>query len=176
MDSQAKCKTLFTSQEIAVKLDELAFEIQRDYRDKHPLFLGVLKGSFIFLADLVRRLDFYLELDFIRVSSYGAARESSGRVKLESEPVASVKDRHVLVVEDIVDSGLTTSFILDWLKKGTPASLKLCSLLDKPSRRRLPVEVDYRGFIAPDKFLVGYGLDLNEDFRNLPDIRIIDGG
>jgi hypoxanthine phosphoribosyltransferase len=175
MDSQAKCKTLFTSQEIVVKLDELAFEIQRDYRDKRPLLLGVLKGSFIFLADLVRRLDFCLEIDFIRVSSYGAARESSGRVKLKSEPVASVKDRHVLVVEDIVDSGLTTSFILDWLKKGEPASLKLCSLLDKPSRRQLPVEVDYRGFIVPDKFLVGYGLDLNEEFRNLPEICFIDG-
>ena len=175
MDSQAKCKTLFTSQEIAVKLDELASEIQRDYRNKHPLLLGVLKGSFIFLADLVRRLDFYLDLDFIRVSSYGAARESSGRVRLKFGPVASVKDRHVLVVEDIVDSGLTTSFILDWLKKGKPASLKLCSLLDKPARRRLPVEVDYRGFIAPDKFLVGYGLDLNEDFRNLPEICFIDG-
>ena len=175
MDSQVKLETLFTGQQIADRLDELASEIQRDYRDKHPLLLGALKGSFIFMADLVRRLDFCLELDFIRVSSYGAARESSGRVKLESEPVISVRDRHVLVVEDIVDSGLTTGFIMGWLKKGEPASLKLCSLLDKPSRRRLPVEVDYRGFIAPDKFLVGYGLDLNEEFRNLPEICFIDG-
>lgn len=175
MNSQAKFVTLFSRPQIAARLDELASEIQRDYRDKHPLVLGVLKGSFMFMTDLVRRLDFRLEIDFIRVSSYGAARESSGRVRLRFGPVARVKGRHVLVVEDIVDSGLTTSFILDWLKKREPASLKLCSLVDKPAHRRLPVEVDYRGFIAPDRFLVGYGLDLNEDYRNLPEICFVDG-
>jgi hypoxanthine phosphoribosyltransferase len=175
MDSQTKFVTLFTSQQIAARIDELASEIQRDYRDKHPLLLGVLKGSFIFLADMVRRLDFPLELDFIRVASYGAGQESSGQVRLVSEPVASVRDRHVLLVEDIIDTGLTTGFIRGWLEEREAASIKLCSLLDKPSRRQRPIEVDYRGFTVPDRFLVGYGLDLNEEHRNLPGIYFIDG-
>ena len=174
MDSQKKLETLFTAQQIDARLDELASEIRRDYREKHPLVLGVLLGSFIFLADLVRRLDFNLEMDIIRVASYDAARESPGRVRLECEPVASVKDRHVLLVEDIVDTGFTTGFILDWLKERQSASIGLCSLLDKPSRRRRSVEIDYRGFIVPDKFFVGYGLDLSRDFRNLPVISFID--
>lgn len=175
MNSKPRLTTLFTSQQIADRIDELASEIQRDYRDRHPLLLGVLKGSFVFLADLVRRLDFPLELDFIRVASYGAGRESSGRVRLVSEPVAGIKGRHVLLVEDIVDTGLTTDFIGGWLKEKGPASVRLCALLDKPCRRQRLVGVDYRGFTAPDRFVVGYGLDMNEDFRNLPGISVIDG-
>ena len=125
--------------------------------------------------DLVRRLDFPLEMDFICVSSYGAAKESSGRIKLRLEPAMGIKDRHVLVVDDIVDSGLTTNFILDWLRRKKPASLGLCALMDKPSRRRVTVNIDYLGFTVPDRFMVGYGLDFGEDFRNLPEICFIDG-
>jgi len=175
MDSKIRLVPLFTSQQISARIDELASEIGRDYRDSCPLLLGVLKGSFVFLADLARRLDFPVELDFIRVASYGSKLESSGRVKLLSEPVARVKDRHVLMVEDIVDTGLTTDFIGGWLKSKGPASVKLCALLDKPDRRLRPVEVDYRGFVIPDRFVVGYGLDMDEKYRNLPGISVING-
>jgi len=166
---------LFTSQQIASRISELAAEIKRDYHDRCPLMLGVLKGSFVFLADLVRQLDFPVELDFIRVASYGAGQETSGRVKLLSEPVAAVEGRHVLLVEDIVDSGITTDFINGWLKAKGTASVKLCALLDKPSRRRREVGVDYRGFVVPDRFVVGYGLDMDEKYRNLPGISVLNG-
>ena len=124
----------------------------------------------MFMADLVRLLDFPLEVEFIRLSSYGSGQQTSGRVKVVQGLRASIKGRHVLVVEDIVDTGITIAFLLDYLKKKKPASLRLCALADKPSRRRVPVTIDYLGFTVPDKFLVGYGLDCDEKFRNLPDI------
>ena len=124
----------------------------------------------MFMADLVRLLDFPLEVDFIRLSSYGSGRESSGTVKVVQGLRSAVKDRHLLIVEDIIDTGITVAFLLDYLRKQQPASLKLCTLLDKPSRRRVPVEIDYLGNTVPDKFLVGYGLDFDEKYRNLPDI------
>ncbi len=155
-------------------MTRLASEIGRDYRDKNPLLVGILKGSFVFMADLVRALDFPLELDFIRLSSYGGGTQSSGSIIIEQRLRSSVRGRHVLVVEDIVDTGITVAFLLDHLKRKKPASLALCALLDKPSRRRVPVTINYLGTTVPDKFLVGYGLDFNEKYRNLPDVCVLE--
>ena len=171
---QSQLKILIHRDEIAKAVDRLACEIKRDYQDKQPLLISVLKGSFVFMADLIRQLDLPLELDFIRLSSYGAARESSGKVRVVQGVKSPVKDRDVLVIEDIVDTGITISFVFDYLKKKRPASLKLCTLTDKPSRRRVPVPIDYRGFTVPNKFIVGYGLDIGQRFRNLPDIYILE--
>jgi hypoxanthine phosphoribosyltransferase len=170
MAFQPQLKILISRDEIAKAIARLASEIRSDYQGKQPLLIGVLKGSFVFMADLIRQLDLPLELDFVRLSSYGAARESSGRVRVVQGVKTSIKGRDVLVIEDIVDTGITISFLLDYLKKKKPASLKLCTLTDKPSRRRIPVPIDYRGFTVPDKFIVGYGLDLDQRFRNLPHI------
>jgi hypoxanthine phosphoribosyltransferase len=170
MVSQPQIKILISRDEIAKTVDRLASEIKRDYQGKQPLFIGILKGSFVFMADLIRQLDLPLELDFIGLSSYGAARESSGKVRVVQGVKTPIKGRDVLVIEDIVDTGITTSFLLDYLMKRKPASLKLCTLTDKPSRRRVPVSIDYLGLSLPNKFVVGYGLDFDEKFRNLPDI------
>ncbi|MBI4283903.1 MAG: hypoxanthine phosphoribosyltransferase [Chloroflexi bacterium] len=174
MNSQTSPKVLFRRQEIAATVSKLAAELRQDYQDKYPLLIGVLKGSFIFTADLIRQLDFPLEVEFIRLSSYGRDKESSGKVKVVQGLRAKVRGRHVLVIEDIVDSGLTIAFLLDYLRQKKPASLKLCALTDKPSRRQTPVTIDYLGFTVPDKFLVGYGLDWDEQFRNLPDICVME--
>ena len=163
-------KILITREKIAKTVARLACEIGRDYEEKQPLLIGVLKGSFMFMADLIRQLDLPLEVDFVKLSSYGADRETSGKVKIVQGLKTPIKGRDVLVIEDIVDSGITISFLLDYLKKKKPSSLKLCALTDKPSRRRVPVSIDYLGFSVPDKFIVGYGLDLDEKFRYLPDI------
>jgi hypoxanthine phosphoribosyltransferase len=170
MGSQADRHILFPRTEIESVVKRLASEITREYRDKNPLLLGILKGSFMFLADLTRRLDFPLEVDFIRLSSYGSGRQTSGRVKVVQGLRSAIRGRHVLVVEDIIDTGITVAFLLDYLKKKRPASLRLCALLDKPSRRQATVTIDYLGREVPDKFLIGYGLDFNEKYRNLPDI------
>jgi hypoxanthine phosphoribosyltransferase len=167
---QPQLKILISRDEIAKAVDRLAREINRDYQGKQPLFIGILKGSFVFMADLIRRLDLPLEVEFIKLSSYGSARESSGKVRVVQELQTRIKSREVLVVEDIVDTGITTSFLLDYLKKKGPASLKLCALTDKPSRHKVPVAIDYLGFTVPNKFIVGYGIDFDERFRNLPDI------
>jgi len=163
-------KTIITSDEITNAIARLAGEIRRDYRGKQPLLIGILKGSFVFMADLIRQLDLPLEVDFVTLSSYGAAREASGKVRVVQGFRTPIKGRDVLVIEDIVDTGTTISFLLDYVRKRKPASLRLCSLTDKPSRRRVPVSIDYLGFTLPDKFIVGYGLDWNEKFRYLPDI------
>ncbi len=167
---QPQLKILISRDEIAKAVAKLAREIKRDYQGKQPLLISVLKGSFVFMADLIRQLDLPLELDFIRLSSYGAARESSGKVKVVQGIKTPIRGRDVLVVEDIVDTGITISFLLDYLQKKNPASLKLCVLTDKPSRRRVSVPIHYLGFTVPDKFIAGYGLDFDEKFRNLPDI------
>jgi hypoxanthine phosphoribosyltransferase len=170
MVSPPQLKILISHKEIAEAVNRLACEIERDYQDKQPLLIGVLKGSFVFMADLIRQLDLPLELDFVRLASYGAARKSSGKARVIQAPQMPVNNRDVLVVEDIVDTGITTSFLLDYLKKKKPASLKLCALTDKPSRRRVTVPIDYLGLTVPDKFIVGYGLDCDEKYRHLPDI------
>jgi hypoxanthine phosphoribosyltransferase len=167
---QPQLKILISRDEIAEAVHRLASEIKRDYQEKQLLLVGVLTGSFVFMADLIRQLDLPLELDFVRLSSYGTATESSGRVRVHQGLNTRIKGSNVLVIEDIVDTGITTSFLLDYLKKKEPASLKLCALTDKPSRRRVPVAIDYLGLSLPNKFVVGYGLDFNQSFRNLPDI------
>jgi hypoxanthine phosphoribosyltransferase len=170
MDSPGRIHILFLKEEIVSTVDRLAAEISRDYRGKDPLFIGILKGCIIFMADLVRSLDFPLELDFIRLSSYGSGTQTSGTVRVDQPLHSAVGGRHVLVIDDIVDTGITVSFLLEYLKKKNPASVRLCALLDKPSRRCIPVTIDYSGLTVPDKFLVGYGLDYAEKYRNLPDI------
>jgi hypoxanthine phosphoribosyltransferase len=175
MDSEPKLTPLFTREEIAATVKRLAAEIGRDYRDKHPVFIGVLKGSFMFLADLIRLLDFPLEVEFVRLSSYGKGK-SPGKLKLVQGIQTKIKDRHVLVIEDIIDTGRTTAFVLEHLKQEKPASLKLCTLTDKPSRRKVTVNIDYLGLTVPDKFIVGYGIDWDERFRYLPGIYAIEEG
>ena len=174
MSSQPKPRILFRREEIEATVKRLAAEIRRDYQGKHPLLIGVLKGSFMFTADLIRLLDFPLEVEFIRLSSYGDSKESSGRIKVVQGLRSPIKGRDVLVIEDIVDTGLTISFLLDYLWKRKPASLKLCALTDKPSRRQVPVTIDYLGFTVPNKFIVGYGIDWDEKFRYLPDICFVE--
>ena len=170
MSSQAKPRILFRRQEVQDTVSRLAAVIRKDYQDRNPLLIGILKGSFMFMADLIRQLDFPLEVEFISLSSYGRGRESSGKIKVVQGLRSQIRGRHVLVVEDIVDSGLTIAFLLNYLDRKKPASVKLCALTDKPSRHQIPVAIDYLGFTVPDKFVVGYGMDWDEKFRNLPDI------
>ena len=174
MNSRPELHILLRRDEIETAVKRLAAEISEDYKGKSPLLIGILKGSFMFMADLVRLLDFPLEVEFIRLSSYGREKQSSERIKIVQGLCSEIMGRDVLVVEDIIDTGLTTSFLLNYLRKKKPASLKLCSLTDKPSRRKVPVAIDYLGFTVPNKFLVGYGLDYNEEFRNLPDICVLE--
>ena len=169
-----KPKAIITREDIAKRIDELAAQIRRDYRGKNPLLIGVLKGSFVFLSDLVRAMNIPAEIDFVGLASYGAGTESSGKIKLVKDIETPIKDRHVLIVEDIVDRGLTVRFLLDYLSFRKPASLKLCTLFDKPSRRKVEVPIDYRGFTIPDAFVVGYGLDCNEQYRYLPDLCVLE--
>lgn len=175
MSAQAKRRLFLSRVEIEAGVRRLSAEITSDYQDKQPLLVCVLKGSFIFLADLIRFLDFPLEVDFIRLSSYGGGTQTSGKVKVVQPLRSVIKDKDVLVIEDIVDTGVTTAFLIDYLQSKKPASVKLCALMNKPARRQVPVTVDYLGFTVPNKFIVGYGLDLDEKFRNLPDICVIEG-
>ncbi|MFC2050317.1 hypoxanthine phosphoribosyltransferase [Chloroflexota bacterium] len=172
MSSQPQ--VLITQDEIRQAVAKLASEIRRDYQGKQPLLIGILKGSFVFMADLIRELGLPVEIDFVKLSSYGSGTETSGKVKIVQGLKAPIKDRDVLVVEDIVDTGLTVSFLMKHLQKKKPASLKLCALTDKPSRHKVPLAIDYLGFTVPNKFIVGYGIDWNEKFRHLRDICYLD--
>jgi hypoxanthine phosphoribosyltransferase len=167
-------KVLITQDEIRQAVAKLAAGIRRDYRGKKLLLIGILKGSFVFMADLVRELGLPVEVDFVKLSSYGTGTQTSGKVKMVQGLKTPIKGRDVLVVEDIVDTGLTVSFLIDYLQKKKPASLKLCAITDKPSRHKVPVTIDYLGFTVPNKFIVGYGIDWNEKFRYLRDICCID--
>ena len=170
-----KPKVLITREEIAKKVAELATELRKDYLGKEPLLIGILKGSFVFMSDLVRAMNIPVEIDFVRLASYGAGKDSAGKIKLVKDVETPIKGRHVLVVEDIIDRGLTVRFLLDYLSFRKPASLKLCALFDKPSRRKVEVPIDYVGFTVPDAFVVGYGLDFDEKFRYLPNLCILEG-
>ena len=174
MSSQPEPQILFGRQEIEATVKRLAAEIRKDYQGKHPLLIGILKGSFVFMADLIRFLNFPLEVEFIKLSSYGRGRSTPGEIKVVQGLRSQIRGRDVLVVEDIVDTGLTIAFLLDYLRKKKPASLKLCTLTDKPSRRQTPVTIDYLGLTVPDKFMVGYGIDWDERFRYLPDICFVE--
>jgi len=161
---------LFTREEIEREVARLAGEISRDYRGKCPLLVGILKGSFMFMADLIRLLDIPVEVDFVILSSYGSGTESSGEVKVIHGLEQSIEGKDVLIVEDIIDSGITLSHFLDDLRRRDPASLRLCVLVDKRARREKDVPMDYIGVQVEDEFVVGYGIDCNEQFRYLPDL------
>lgn len=163
-------EVLITRDQIREKVAELAAQLREDYRDKNPVLVGVLKGSFIFMSDIVRAIDIPLGVDFISVSSYGREMESSGEIELLQDLKTPIEGRDVLVIEDIVDTGICLNFVLHTLQQKKPASVKVCSLLDKPSRRMKQVQIDYTGFTIPDKFVVGYGLDFDEQYRYLPDV------
>jgi hypoxanthine phosphoribosyltransferase len=163
-------KIIISREAIANRIKELAAQISRDYADKNPLLVGILKGAFIFLADLARALDFPVQVDFVRLRSYGAGTKTSGEVHISKDVELPVQGRHVLVVEDIVDAGLTLDFLRGHLASYQPASLKICCLIDKKERRQVEVPIDYVGFPIEKGFLVGYGLDSGEKFRTLPDV------
>ena len=173
MMEQDMQEILFTQEQLAARVQALAEQIRADYAGKSPLVVGVLRGCFVFMADLVRHLDLPLTLDFMSVSSYGAGTKSSGLVNIRLDLHEDIAGRDVLLVEDILDSGNTLSKLVATLRQRDPASLKLCVLLDKPERRTQPIQADYVGFTVPDAFLVGYGLDYDQKYRQLPYIGVL---
>ena len=166
-------EVLIPSSEIQKKVRELGEIITRDYRGERLLLVGVLRGAVIVLGDLMRNIDLPCEIDFMDISSYGTGTSSSGVVRILKDLEEDITARHVLIVEDIIDTGLTLSYLLRSLQARKPASLEICALLTKPSRRRVKLDVKYLGFEVPDEFVVGYGLDFSGAYRNLPDICIL---
>jgi hypoxanthine phosphoribosyltransferase len=164
-------KILINKEEITSEIKRLAKEISEDYKNKDLVIIGVLKGAFMFLSDLIREINLIMEIDFIELSSYeGKRTESSGEVSIVKHISKDIKKRDILIVEDIVDTGLTISFLREHLKKDEPDSIKVCSLTSKTARREKTVVIDYLGFEVPNKFIVGYGIDYDEKYRNLPEI------
>jgi hypoxanthine phosphoribosyltransferase len=161
--------------ELEHRIRELAEEISRDYRGRSLLLVGVLKGAVFFLSDLMRHLDVNVEVDFMAVSSYGASTDSSGVVRILKDLDAPIEGRDVLIVEDIVDSGLTLSYLFRMLRARGPASLEVCALLTKPDRREIEMPIRYVGFEIPNRFAIGYGLDFAERYRNLPYVAVLEG-
>ena len=166
-------EVLFSEEQLKNRVQEIARQITADYAGKEIMLISVLRGSFVFMADLCRAIDLPCTLDFMAVSSYGKGTKSSGQVQITKDLSEDISDRHIIVVEDILDSGNTLSYLLKILENRHPASIRLCTLLDKPDRRVKPVEVHYSGFTIPDAFVVGYGLDYAEKYRNLPYIGIL---
>lgn len=159
---------LISRERLADKVAELGARITEDYRGKDLVLVGVLKGSFIFFADLIRTIDLPVQIDFLSVSSYGGNTSTSGVVKFNQDLSRPIVDKHVILVEDIVDTGLTMKYLLENFETRKPASLAVCSLLEKPSRARVSIDIAYKGFTIPDEFVVGYGLDYDERYRNVP--------
>ena len=166
-------EVLFSEEQLKNRVNEIARQIEKDYAGKEIMLISVLRGSFIFMADLCRAIKLPCTLDFMSVSSYGKGTTSSGQVQITKDLSEDITGRHVIVVEDILDSGNTLSYLLKILENRHPASIRLCTLLDKPDRRVKPVEVHYSGFSIPDAFVVGYGLDYAERYRNLPYIGVL---
>jgi len=166
-------RILFSEEELKARVAELGAQIDRDYANQTPLLISVLRGSFIFMADLVRSITRPCTVDFMAVSSYGSGTTSSGQVKIVKDLSEQIEGRDIIVVEDILDSGNTLSYLFQLLQARHPASIRLCTLLDKPERRTKPVAAQYVGFTIPDAFVVGYGLDYDEKYRNLPYIGIL---
>ncbi|HNX37454.1 MAG TPA: hypoxanthine phosphoribosyltransferase [Candidatus Cloacimonadota bacterium] len=164
---------LFDEYKIQARIKEIGGEISRQYQGKTPVFVGILKGGFVFLSDLIRSITIPIELDFMATSSYGSGTVSSGIVKIRKDIDIDIKDRDVIIIEDIVDSGLTLQYIKEYLSKHEPASVRTCVLLDKPEAHKIDVAFDYVGFNIGNEFVVGYGLDYNELYRNLPYIGIL---
>lgn len=166
-------ETLFSATQIQQRITELGIEIARDYEGKNPLLIGVLKGACIFISDLLRAIDLRLGIEFMAISSYGSSTRTSGEVRIVKDLDVPIEGRDILVVEDIVDTGLTLSYLLANLKSRGATTVKLCALLDKHERREREVEINYLGFPIPDAFVVGYGLDFAERYRNLPFIGVL---
>ncbi len=166
-------KVLFSEEDIKKKVRELGGKISKDYKGKDLLLISVLRGGVVFLADLIRHISIPVSVDFMAISSYGSTTESLGVVKLLKDLEESIDKKHVLVVEDIIDTGLTLNYLLRNLQSRHPASLKVCALLDKSVRRIVDIPIDYKGFDVPDVFVVGYGLDYEQKYRNLPFIGIL---
>lgn len=173
MMEQDMQQILFTHEEITARIQELAAQITQDYAGKSPLIVGTLRGSFIFMADLVRAIDLPITMDFISASSYGSDTVSSGQVNIRLDISEDIAGRDVIIIEDIVDTGNTLSKLMAELKTRNPASLKICALLDKPERRTRPIRADYVGFTIPDAFVVGCGLDYDQRYRQLPYIGVL---
>jgi len=167
-------KPLITQQEIEKRVRELGIKITADYEGRDPVMICILKGAFAFFADLVRNIRLPIKVDFMMVFSYGAGMQSSGKVKIISDLSASIRGKDVIIVEDIIDSGLTMSYLLSRLKAKGPKSLKVCVLLDKVERRKYKVQLDYVGFAIPNEYVIGYGLDYKGKYRNLPYVAILD--
>lgn len=166
-------EVLLTKEQIAKKVAELGAQISEDYKDKNLLMVGILKGSVVFMSDLMKEITIPARIDFMSVSSYGSGVKTSGVVKIIKDLDIPLQGYDVLIVEDILDSGLTLHYIIDLLKSRNPKSVKVCTLLDKPYSRRVEVKTDYHGFEIPDKFVVGYGLDYAEKYRNLPFVGVL---
>ncbi len=167
-------RVLLSAEQIHNRIAELGAEIDRDYAEGEPVYLiGVLKGAFIFLADLARAMKTQVRIEFIGISSYGKAKTTSGQVQLTKDLDVPIEGHHVILVEDILDTGITLSYLAMLMTQRKPKSLRIATLLDKPERRRTPVKVDYVGFRIPDEFVIGYGLDYAEDYRNLKDVCVL---
>ena len=166
-------RVLLSEEQLAARIVELGAEITADYAGEEILMIGVLRGAVLFMADLARAIKVPVAIDFMAVSSYGAGTSSSGVVRILKDLDENVEGKHVLVVEDIIDSGLTLNYLVDNLKSRQPASIKICTLLNKPDRRKVDVDIAYNGFTIPDYFVIGYGLDYAEKYRNLPFIGIL---
>ena len=173
MDDMSK-EILFSREAIQKRVQELAGQISGDYAGRDLFVIGILKGAFIFMADLVREITIPCKIDFVRVASYGASSASSGKVVMTKDIETSIKGRDILIVEDIVDTGLTLQYLVERLKERNPNSLKICVFLDKRQRRKVSFEADYVGFTIDDGFVVGYGLDFNEQYRFFSDVYVID--
>jgi len=161
-------EVLFSEEVIQKRVEEMGAELTKEYAGKSLLIIGVLKGCFVFLADLARNIDLECEIRFLTASSYGFSSVSSGKVNIDREIDFDVEGKDVLIIEDILDSGITLTALRAFVAKHKPASLKVCTMLDKPERRQLPITADYTGFECPNEFVVGYGLDYGERYRNLP--------
>ena len=166
-------KVLFTKERLAAKAAELGAQISQDYADKEIFAVGILKGAVVFFSDLVRAIDLPVQLDFMIASSYGDGTASSGTVKILKDLDYDIEGKNVIIIEDIIDSGTTMNYLLKYFEGRKPASVKLCALMSKPSRRKVDVKIDYCGYEVPDEFLVGYGLDYAEKYRNLPYIGVL---
>jgi len=174
MNTKDRIETLLSAEQIAARVAELAVQINNDYAGKDILLVGTLKGAYIFMADLSRLLPASIQIDFLKVSSYGDSTSPESEVKFDHYPTINLKDKHVLLIEDIVDTGHTLAFLRKYILAQNPASLRVCALLDKPSRREAVLEsIEYLGFSIPDKFVVGYGLDYAQNYRHLPYIGVV---
>lgn len=174
VQTEPRLKVLFTHEQIQARVREMGVELARDYDGKHPLFVGVLKGACMFQCDIARATPIDLELDFLAVASYGHGTTSSGNVKLIMDLRSDIRDRHVVLCEGVVDSGLSVSFILDLLKSRGAASIKVATLLNKAPCRKIPVPVDYAGWTIGSEFVIGYGMDAGERYRNLPFVGVLE--